>query len=1547
MADENDKVNAPKAGDDVTPDVNAVNGELIKQKVGAAIREGQLESQALFEYLPMSGSTSVGGFTPLSMFSETITALNKIKSDIGDFDEFLKDKLSYSSVTKIYQSFAAEQVDAIVQQIYAHEKDGSAIILADMAGMGKGRVCAGIARYAFVKGLIPVFVTEKASLFSDFYRDLNDIGGFPTLNNKISGNLPVPLILKAGSKENIFNEKNKRPKRNKPNEADIFEVRQKNVVGKIEKPILFTAEKQDILNRILSQKKIPSDRQIIVTTYSQFSGGSAELRRNYLLELADKFFFILDESHNASGNSATGKFFQEVSPIANGLMFSSATYAKRVDNLKLYALRNGMKKLGSIEYISEVLDKGQDRLNEYIASGLAEVGHLVRREKSFANSVIETKLVRKEEINAISNEYDNAVLGFVKIRELIKSKAYIDAKTELVNNLVQQAGIELAPNFNKQVHKTKAEYERKFRGQYTYACGIGEVGKNHFNFIEQLLFSIKAKSVAELAVEELQRTKPDEGFKEIAKSTDLGFKPDYKSGSTKPIIAVKNTLESIFKRVGIEKNVVVKTGDFSIYFDYLLVSVLKGKVSFNQVGGNDKKVFNDEKLSLTPELENEYNSVENYIKALVFNAPMSPIDVLIQEVESATEESKNNPFLAVGQNFRCREITGRATRFVKVQNGFMLIENDKVLKNSNAAFSKFNEGEIDFLIINQSGSTGASAHSSRTFKDIRPRTMLIHQVELNIQTEVQKRGRINRTGQVYFPRYTYVVSPIPSENRRFVMLMRKLKTLDALTTANRNQNAKLAAIEKFVEEEGKGVKVVDFVNKYGYEVAEPKFSEMVANNKIIVDESYQLMLETKKNPDEKIEILLRYMELQLCKVQTEFYNEVSEAYSIKVERMIQDGSWDLDTEYRDFKSVVSRRYMMLAPTGETIFEQGVFVEDNFIVADDKRLKKPEVDELIIKGLNKGQLTPKEKKDLVIAEIEKSKENFIKAQTQIFWERYQTRLDALQGDERAELLNQLQEDLATLILTWEFRFDSWITYITNRLIIGGNYYVPDVVGDRIRANMGNQAMNNISSSNAKLVDISLSKLPEGRNYLNGSEIEFTFAYLTGLTTKHTFSLADSQEMERLRNRVELIDKNRFARDFDALENWMMVKSERVNARFLSGNLFKAYSISENYVSHSNRNSRILNANRLDFVRFSIFNSSAIRYAIRLYGIMPSVPNLDRMPPPRFGTMEDDSFIQFLYDVNNRIDLVITEYDKSDLLLYFGNFDNARNRVIFSTSTGRGKIIDNPLTKDADWKDQTGIPSYEWDNRLVAITKDGAKKSSKFYVEVAELGRHSNRFTLEEFSNLCKYIGFKIPKLFMLESRADDVEKLAQDDPYNIVQEIQVLKEPTFPFIFRGRNLEPLSGLLIPIVKTENQGGGLWNIFLEKFPTIVELQTYNLIPSEITPDQVIQLILQGLNESQRIEFIKKLKQSIEGGNDDATIYKNAFVPYYFRFTNTDVIFGLRANNNQRGSILRQGLDEAEKYQIEKRDIQKFEVKLLDLNLRNAQKYLIRFEQMLNIT
>ena len=82
--------------------------------------------------------------------------------------------------------------------------------------------------------------------------------------------------------------------------------------------------------------------------------------------------------------------------------------------------------------------------------------------------------------------------------------------------------------------------------------------------------------------------------------------------------------------------------------------------------------------------------------------------------------------------------------------------------------------------------------------------MIVLQPELDINREVQKRGRINRTGQVYKPIYDYINSAIPAEQRLTMMLQRKLKSLDANTTSNQKQSKTL-------------LESPDFLNKYDKE----------------------------------------------------------------------------------------------------------------------------------------------------------------------------------------------------------------------------------------------------------------------------------------------------------------------------------------------------------------------------------------------------------------------------------------------------------------------------------------------------------------------------------------------------------------------------------------------------------------------------------------------------------------------------------------------------------------------------------------------------------
>src|SRR5213075_458636 len=172
------------------------------------------------------------------------------------------------------------------------------------------------------------------------------------------------------------------------------------------------------------------------------------------------------------------------------------------------------------------------------------------------------------------------------------------------------------------------------------------------------------------------------------------------------------------------------------------------------------------------------------------------------------------------------EVTGRKYELQFNGKGSKALITSRKKLNTNDAFRQFNNNEVDVLMINQSGSTGASAHAIPTAKvpatEVRQRVMIVLQAELDINTEVQKRGRINRTGQILKPIYDYVTSAIPAEKRLMMMLQKKLKSLDANTTSNQKSSTKI-------------LDVPDFLNKYGDRIVAEYLKENPEVNMLLDD----------------------------------------------------------------------------------------------------------------------------------------------------------------------------------------------------------------------------------------------------------------------------------------------------------------------------------------------------------------------------------------------------------------------------------------------------------------------------------------------------------------------------------------------------------------------------------------------------------------------------------------------------------------------------------------------------------------------------------------
>ncbi len=613
---------------------------------------------------------------PDSMSFETQAALDHIRQELGgDMDNFVRHRLGYPTKTALCKSLSAEQTDAVAMAIYNIEARGQGVIIGDQTGIGKGRVAASIIRYAVQQGLKPVFLTEKANLFSDIYRDLAAIG---------SGHLKPFIVNARESKTDIKDEDG-------------------NVV--YQAPPLHEQE------TVFESRKLPAGYDFIVATYSQFNSPEKKPEKpGFLWQIARDNIFILDEAHNSSGSSNTGNFLQGVVAQTRGVVFLSATFAKRADNMPIYAMKTAIADCTmSKDELVEAITKGGVALQEVLSAQLVAEGQMLRRERSFEGVEVNylsledmgeehraiadniTEILR--DIIAFQNTYVNKI-----VKELDKIAAAEGKETELRKG-TSQAGVDNTPYFSK-----------------------------IFQVINQMLFSLKAVAVAERAIMRLKEGK-------------------------KPVIAFASTMGSFIETLEDETGMPVSDGStINADFSEVLKRGLDGILRYTEKDVTGKPIYKRFSLSeLAPEAGIEYHRIYERIERVSTGITISPIDVIVQMIKEA--------------GYSVAEVTGRKFELqLNRKTGMGLVLSRKKI-NTNDAFRKFNNHEVDVLMINQSGSTGASAHAIPTAKvsrdQVRQRVMIVLQAELDINTEVQKRGRINRTGQILKPIYDYVVgSPI-------------------------------------------------------------------------------------------------------------------------------------------------------------------------------------------------------------------------------------------------------------------------------------------------------------------------------------------------------------------------------------------------------------------------------------------------------------------------------------------------------------------------------------------------------------------------------------------------------------------------------------------------------------------------------------------------------------------------------------------------------------------------------------------------------------------
>lgn len=681
------------------------------------------------DYSPASKSGSLGTKTPAKTAGDVKAALDKIRKEHGDIDEFVRERLGYANKNQLYKALGAEQIDSVAMAIYQMEH-GQGFIIGDGTGVGKGRQAAALLVYGMRQGKTPIFVTQNPRLFADIYRDMVDIGQKSMFH---------PLIINARDKDVNITETDKNGK-----EKVIF-------------PGLKSSKDiETILKNYRNGKQLPKGTTLVMLSYSQVNSGHTEfvngeerqknkrsgkftsaenngqMRRDFLELLAEDNIVILDESHMAAG--AASGYFMKALDKAKGVTFLSGTFAKRPDSMPLYANKTIMGKGREKEAIGTMLDairRGGPVLQEIMSQALSKAGQMIRRERPTEGAVTNWVQNPDETYRAFEREAS-------------------DKLTDIFRDMANFQRNHIEPFLNG-VRDAVAAMQGQAKRRGSMGISTMNFASNTYNLVRQMSFALKAQHAADLAIKALKEGR-------------------------KPVIAVSNTFETFLDDVPIGEE--TEAPDFSVTMERKLSSLLS--YTRKNAGGESVKVeipIN----KLPPEAQEEFRRIQQKIKDTSVGLSISPIDQMRWRLEEAG--------YTVGELTGRSTILERAADGkVKRRNKSGAEDNRKQLVRR---FNETHHGEmvdnmegIDVLILNKSAATGISLHSSAGFGNKDQREMILAQLEPDINDAIQMLGRVLRTGQVVPPVYTYLTSNIPAENRLLMMFKTKMKSLFANTTAS-------------------------------------------------------------------------------------------------------------------------------------------------------------------------------------------------------------------------------------------------------------------------------------------------------------------------------------------------------------------------------------------------------------------------------------------------------------------------------------------------------------------------------------------------------------------------------------------------------------------------------------------------------------------------------------------------------------------------------------------------------------------------------------------
>ena len=825
------------------------------------VQSEPVDTEAQVVYFGKSKYNSEGIYLPRSQSAFTYAALENLEAREGDIDEFVAKELGYASTDEMAKGLAGYQIDALALAISANNM-GKGFVIGDDTGVGKGRTAAAMLVWAKKNGKIPIFVSLQESLYSAMYQDLKDIG---------HGDLRIGMTnTDAKVVEDLGNGQSRTKFENKKGDG------------------------KKLTDYLTANGALPPNVDVVFTTYSQLGGSGSAGRQRAIASLvgSGKAAMVMDEAHNAAGESNTNAFFMslltgeglfgedangDVKPAPEGwapppALYLSATFAKRPDNMPLYIHTNLRYAADSPEALKDLFGKGAgtDVIQQIASEMLVESGSMIRRERSY-DGVTMNFVTDEDNAPRDAREVDNIT---TVLRTLVTADR---ALKEWMKDAVVQAQLisALAPP-GSTMGKTGDAFKEAQGTPFTSVV---------HNYVGQLLLATKIKTAVDSSVARM-----NEGEKVVLalQNTMEALLKDYVS---------TNKLQEGAELADLGWQTVLRRG-----LDSTRRIILKSATGQKR---DDLRVVIPFEM-MPPSIRAGYAKVEALIAQFQSPLAVSPIDAIRQQLEAKFVWTENgvqkvgdNP--PAGSNARhlvVKEISGRS-HGVDYRNDvprYMALDDPGRV----AVIGGFQNGEqakatgpVDIVILTAAGATGISLHASVKAYDQRPRHMIILQPHADISVFKQLLGRIHRTGQVEWPSFTMLATGIPAERRIMAVIKKKMSSLVSNTSAGSSATT---------------MQGVDFINQYG-DVAVARYLNDHSDIRVFMDYPEWEDTDDAAGREVALKASGRAGLLPVAD-QQEFFDSVESDYNTEIDRRNATGTNALQRNIYPFNATLEESAML-------------------------------------------------------------------------------------------------------------------------------------------------------------------------------------------------------------------------------------------------------------------------------------------------------------------------------------------------------------------------------------------------------------------------------------------------------------------------------------------------------------------------------------------------------------------------------------------------------------------------------------------------------------